>query len=285
MTVKLALTAFLAVAVAAVPASAAPPSGDKDKPDESKAKADPFDPFEDPLEPHRFIGLRYRDAILPKFMLNWFAEGGRNVNVPMVGPEFTTRRRHLELIVSALYADYTTSAFLFKGKQEPETGYELVGSSLRQIYLMLDILYEIPLEKDKAGRAGRFALLVGGGVGIGFVFGSLYRSQAAPKDSKNPNFDDASGWVPCSGFMKPDTLTPRGAAYCDPLNDHYSTNVTDGYAEPSWANGGSKPNILPWVAIPQVSFRYKPLKQLQTRADLGFSTSGFFFGLAASYGL
>jgi hypothetical protein len=43
--------------------------------------------------------------------------------------------------------------------------------------------------------------------------------------------------------------------------------------------------IFPWLALPQFSFRYKPIKQLQTRVDLGFSTAGIFFGLAASYGL
>ena len=43
--------------------------------------------------------------------------------------------------------------------------------------------------------------------------------------------------------------------------------------------------IFPWLAIPQVSLRYKPIKQFQTKVDLGFSTSGFFFGASASYGL
>ena len=55
--------------------------------------------------------------------------------------------------------------------------------------------------------------------------------------------------------------------------------------EPSWANGGAKPNVFPWLA-PQVSFRYKPIKQLQVRGDVGFAlSSGFFFGLSAGYGL
>ena len=74
--------------------------------------------------------------------------------------------------------------------------------------------------------------------------------------------------------------TQRGAAYCDFTNDHYGA-----YAEPSWAHGGSKPFIVPWLALPQIGFRYKPIKQFEARFDAGFSISGFFLGLAASYGL
>ena len=50
---------------------------------------------------------------------------------------------------------------------------------------------------------------------------------------------------------------------------------------PGWANGGSKPFIFPWISLPQLSLRVKPIKQLQTRADVGFSLTGFFFGLSA----
>jgi len=57
------------------------------------------------------------------------------------------------------------------------------------------------------------------------------------------------------------------------------------YSEPSWAKGGSLPMIFPWIALPQFGFRYKPIKQFQTKFDFGFSTSGFFFGLSASYGI
>jgi hypothetical protein len=77
----------------------------------------------------------------------------------------------------------------------------------------------------------------------------------------------------------------------NPTNNHYASTTNgklDGpgsYSEASWTGGGSKPLIFPWIALPQVSFRYKPIKQLETKLDLGFSTSGFFFGLSAAYGL
>lgn len=249
----------------------------------AKAKAEEeakLDPFEDPGKTYRFIGLRFRDAIVPKFLINAFANGGRTVNAPMIGPEFTTRRDRFQFDIAVMYADYTMSQVLFKGKSQPENAYEMVGSGIRQLMFTIDLLYEIPLEK-KDDKVGRFSLLVGGGVGFGIVMGPLYRSQAYPKNGTSASGDDPTQWSLCRGTGNPN------AAFCENPNNHFSPtdNVKDGFAEPSWANGGSKPLLFPWIAIPQVSFRYKPIKQLQTKVDLGFSTSGFFFGLSASYGL
>ncbi|MBW2456174.1 MAG: hypothetical protein JRI68_16765 [Deltaproteobacteria bacterium] len=76
--------------------------------------------------------------------------------------------------------------------------------------------------------------------------------------------------------------SPAGTGeWCDNENDHFGN-----YDEPSWANGGSKPFIFPYISIPQLSFRYKPIKQFQARFDTGFAiTTGFFLGLSAAYGL
>src|SRR4051794_40414879 len=60
---------------------------DGDKPAADKKDGDPasagegsekYDPTEDPMKTYRFVGLRFRDAVAPKFIMNWFAEGGRN---------------------------------------------------------------------------------------------------------------------------------------------------------------------------------------------------------------
>jgi hypothetical protein len=287
-----ATTGDTAAAVAADTSTPPAPAGDADKPKEkaevnAAPAVDPDDPFEDPNKTYRFIGLRYRDAVIPQFMLNWFASGGRNVNVPMVGPVYTTRKDHVEYDVALMYADYGMDPFLFKGKTDPPSSYELVQSQLKLFYLMLDILYEIPLE-TKAEKTGRFALLVGGGVGLAIVAGDLYRAQAYPLNG-NANSDPSnpSLWAACT----PTQNVPGGiyGGFCDSTRNNYvatsSGNLTTARNEPSWFNGGSKPVIFPWIALPQISFRYKPIKQLETKLDLGFSTSGFFFGLSAAYGL
>jgi hypothetical protein len=250
---------------------------------------DKLDPFEDPNKTYRFIGLRFREAIAPKFIMNWFANGGRNVGVPMVGPEFISRHDHLEIAVALMYADYGMDPFLFQGKSDPPTSWELVASSLKLGYAMVDIMYEIPIEK-KGDKTGRVAFLVGGGVGFAGVFGSLYRSQAYPNTvaaANNPN--DPSQWRACTG-PGPQGGNPLSGNYCDMRSNHYAApngSVTGpgAFSDPYWSSGGSKPIIFPWIALPQFAIRYKPIKQFQAKFDFGFSTSGFWFGLSASYGI
>jgi len=253
---------------------------------------DPNDPFEDPGKSYYFIGLQYRDAIVPTFMIHWFANGGATVNVPMVGPEFTKRRDGFEVDVAVMYASYAMSPFLFEGKSDPAAAnpkYELVASSLGQVYFMADLLGEIPLEK-KDGKVGRFSLLIGAGVGMGVVFGNLYRSQAYP-NVPNASPNNASQWNACTSAS-----SGPGNGYCQQSNNHYWPSWTasnrnspgaGAYTEDKWLGSpsGDTPNIFPWIAVPQIGFRYKPIKQLQTKVDFGFSTSGFFFDLSASYGL
>jgi hypothetical protein len=255
-------------------------TADKAAADKAAAEAvDPNDPSEDPGKTYRFIGLRYRDAVIPTFMLHLFAAGGRTVNVPMVGPEFISRRDHLEYGLAVMYADYSMGQTIFRSKTNPPTSNELVASTLKQIFVTLDIQYEIPLEK-KGEKTGRVALLIGGGVGLGGIFGDLYRSQAYPLKSGPADDNVPSQWGVCHAYAK-------GGGYCGTDNGHFSpgNDITKGYAEPSWAHGGSKPLLFPWLALPQVSLRFKPIKQFQSKVDLGFSTTGFYFGFSGSYGL
>ena len=259
--------------------------GEKDKAkdtDNAAPASDKPDPKYDPLEEqgkrYNFVGLRFRDVIVPKFMINWFADGGATVNVAMFGPEFSTRKNRTEFDFAAVYADYSMNPFMFKSKSDPVTSYEIASSSLKMILLTTDILYDVPIDKT-----GKFSFLIGAGVGVGVVFGNLYQNQAYPADNSakaDPN--DVSKWTKCSSPDVPSTTATGNVPYC---NDKDKNGHFGSFTQPSWANGGSKPNIFPWVSLPQLSFRYKPMKQLQTRFDTGFSTSGFFFGLSAGYGL
>jgi hypothetical protein len=250
--------------------------GEKEKAAPPPEAPDPkYDPLEEQGKRYNFVGIRFRDVIVPKFMVNLFADGGATVNVAMFGPEFTTRKNHAEFDFAIQYADYSMNPFVFKGKNEKDEAYELVSSSLKMMLFTADLLYDVPLDKS-----GRFSFLVGGGVGVGVVFGDLNRAQAYPANgTTKADANNPSEWRPCSEAGSAPT-TSGGVPWCDSKsNNHFGK-----YTEPSWANGGSKPNIFPWLA-PQLSFRYKPIKQLQTRFDTGFSTSGFFFGLSAGYGL
>jgi hypothetical protein len=267
-----------------------PGEKDKKKKPAAEAPSDPttWDPSEDPHKAYYFVGLRFRDVILPKFMIDVFGAGGATVNVPSVGAELSYRKNGIEIDSTLSYADYSNGdqGFLFRGKNDGDEAYERVKSSLKVLYLTVDLLKDIPLD-DK----GRFSVLIGGGLGFGFVFGDLYRNQVYPRDyapgagtAANPS--NPTEWSDCpdanalgaSQFPIAGTSPPR--FWCDRSNNHYGT-----YSEASWAHGGSKPIIFPWVSIPQISFRYKPMKQLQFRFDTGWSLTGFFFGLSGGYGL
>ena len=217
-------------------------------------------PLEVPGKSYMFLGLRYRGIIVPTFMMNMFGEGGDGVYVHAFGPEFSIRKDNFEYNFSIWYADYGMEPTPWKAKDDPIDAYEIVESKLKVLYLTADFLWSSDLSPQ-------FAINYGMGAGIGFVFGDLYRQQATPPTTGAPPGE----WVPCPG--------PGQAQYCDNDNDHYGD-----YSEPSWADGGSKPIIFPWLAL-QTGVRFKPHKNFVTRLDLGFGTSGFFFGLGADYGL
>lgn len=237
----------------------AAPSGDNDI----------WNTTEEPTKSYKYVGARYRHVIVPQFVLNLFSDGGALSHVPIAGAEFGSRRDHVEYVFSLSYADYSTPDLLFKGKGQPDIAYEKINSDLGVLFGKVEILYEIPLDKKS-----RFAFLIGGGVGIGGVFGDLYRSQVYPKDEQNIDRQDPSQWKKCQSLNDP--FSP---IYC--ANDN---TAFGNYAEPSWASGGSKPFVFPWIALPQASFRYKPLKFLQARVDLGLAlSSGFYFGGSIDY--
>jgi hypothetical protein len=285
------ITAALVVAaalLAAAPARAGDaPSSDEGKKEEAAAKEGGAKPDaaakkgggelrEEPLQRYYFLGVRFRDIVVPQFLMEAFADGGGTGNAWLVGPELSMRKNGMEIDIALAYADYGFGPAMFKGKDDGDIAYEIVRSDLKIGYLTFDLLFDVPLDE-----AGMFSFLFGGGIGIGVVAGDLYRNQAYPKDAPDPK--DPSKWRYCAAQDDPNGLI-GGQQYCDNGNAAYPSGGKQEYAEKSWIDGGSKPVVLPWLSLPQVSFRVKPIKQLQARADLGFSLSGFFFGLSAGYG-
>lgn len=218
-------------------------------------------PVEEPGKAYHFVGLRYRGVIIPKFMVNLFGDGGSSVYVHGFGPEFTVRKDAFEYVFSLWYAAYSMDPTPFKASSDPEVAWEIVESKLKVLYLTTDFNWSSELSPE-------FSINYGMGAGFGFVFGDLIREQAHPAGSTDPY-----QYQRCTAPGVPDPT------YCGTDNNHY-----DGYKEPSWANGGSKPIIFPWLVV-QTGVRYKPHRNFALRLDGGFGTSGFFFGLAGNYGL
>jgi hypothetical protein len=219
---------------------------------------DPNSPVEKPDTTYYFIGARFREVIVPKFYMQIFGSGGTTVGVPAFGPELTIRKNGFEYVMSAMYASYAIDPTPFKAKTDPNDAWEIVETNIKTIYFMSDFLWS--------------AFTYGGGFGLGIVFGDIHRQQAYPPAGADPN--DPYSYVPCTGPLVPNPM------YCGKDNDHYGD-----YTEPSWANGGSKPLLFPWLAV-QTGFRFKPTKQFMARVDIGWNImNGPFFGLALNYGL
>jgi len=224
---------------------------------------DPNSPFEKTDTTYRFIGARFRYVIVPKFYIGLFGDGGTTVGVPAFGPEFTLRKNGFEYVMSVMYASYAIDPTPFKAKTDGNEAWEIVNTNIKTLYFMSDFLWS-------AETSPKFAFLYGGGFGLAAVFGDINRQQAYPGMGGNVN--DPYSYIAC----------PRAGAhaFCGTDNNHYG-----GYTEPSWANGGSKPILFPWLSL-QTGFRFKPHKQFMGRVDIGWNIlNGPFFGLALNYGL
>jgi len=211
------------------------------------------------------LGLRYRGLFIPKAVLNWFVEGGSSLYVNGVGPEFSIRDGNVEYVLSAWLALYQMDPVALKGSSDAEEAWEIVDSRMKSLYLTFDYLWHHPFSRT-------LELSYGGGAGLGFLFGDLHRTQATLTSGGTKG--NADSYVKCDGINM-----PAAAGYCDDINNHY-----DGYGEPNWFHGGSKPVLFPWVTG-QIGLRYQPHPKFVARLDLGLGTSGLYFGVGADYGL
>lgn len=227
-------------------------------------KIDSSDPYEDPDESYYFLGAMGGVIVLPSFLMDLFLDESSSIVNPAVGAEFTYRSDGFSIVVNVMYAGYRGSGG-FRLPGEPKTDTEFVESSLSALMGTVSFLWSTQFSKF-------VALEYGVGIGIGALFGDIRRSEAYP---------DGDEWKKCSG---PDSGQGGDAGYCDgpPVADdergaHYNVVAA------KWSDGGDVPNIWPWLAIPTIGLRIKPVRQLQMRVNASAGL-GFFFGASASYG-
>jgi hypothetical protein len=165
--------------------------------------------------------------------------------------------------------------FLQKGKNPDDPDeYSIVNSGLGAIYLGIDELWSMPI-------ADHLDFEYGFGVGIGFVFGSLQNDWVVPSTSTAPGAIRAT----TGAYYQACQSQQEGASCTPPAHMNSTVAKVAGYVEPNWFQGGSVPVLFPHIAVPQLSLRYKPIKQVESRLSLGFSLTGFWFGLSVDYGL
>ncbi len=213
-------------------------------------------PFEKAGETYYFVGARYRALVVPQFMINMFADGGTTFVVHGVGAEFGIRKDNFEILPSVWFANYSFEGVPFKGKSDGADAWEIIDANLKVLYLTADFLWSSPINEQ-------FAITYGAGAGLGLVMGDITRTEGYFPGGLSGN-PDGAGLARCNG--------PGGASgnQC-PFDGEY--NKTDD----AWP-------VFPWLAV-QTGLRYKPHRHFVARLDVGFSTSGLFFGLGADYGL
>jgi hypothetical protein len=233
-----------------------------------KAPAPDPEPVEDdePAEPDLWVGARFRGIVIPQFLMSAFGDGGTTVLVPGGALTVTKTTGGPDLIFSVGWAGYFAGDMPWKGRDDADTEWELVDADLQSLVVALDLMWSFPIDD-----AERWRFRIGGGIGLGIMYyGALNRTQAYPPDGEP---GDPYGYAKCEGPNDP----PGTFRYCNALDkdfDHY-----DGYEEPTWFQGGSRPLVYPWLALPQLEMEWRPGDRVALALELATSISGFLFGL------
>ena len=218
------------------------PSKDEAMPDTGEGSS--TDVTEKEGKSYFFIGLRYRGDIIPKFVMNLFVDEGATFYSNSIGVEARhPQGRLLPHPGAHLHRVRHRRPVLFLEKNKPSSivgNYSDVNSSLKAIYVTADLLWSTRVHKN-------IDFEYGVGFGLGVIFGDLVTNwvQADPNGPLALGDRAALLAVPDGGPARHRLQRPRS-----PELD--ASNKVGGYTEPSWVNGGSKPNIFPWIAHPAV---------------------------------
>lgn len=226
----------------------------------------------DGARPTSWLGARYYGVVIPRFVMNIVADGGRSLPVPGGGLTFTTQASDAEITVGLSYLSYRMGDTPMKPKGQPDTEWEMTSSTLQALVAGVDLMWSFPLDD-----AGTVSFRIGGGAGVGWMFlGDLRRVQSYPKDGQP---GDPRTYAKCAG-----PNNPFGSfRYCNALDkdaSHYP-----GYVEPDWFHRGIRPLVFPWLVLPQLGFSFRPAHSLIIDVDAGVSLSGILTSVGFRVGL
>ena len=231
------------------------------------------DPFEEANTDYFFLGGFYRHVILPGFIQELFVEGGIDGSNPGAGLSFNYRRNNFNIVANAWWNNASGQGY-FRANGDPRTDTEFIDVQLGVVFFTAEFLWSFPI-------TDWLAFELGFDLGFGFIYGNLTRTEAYESSPGSGEY------APCELDASGNPVSTRGG-YCEPpaanpcyanSGGHYDCN------EPNWfTDGGDTPFLFPWVSLPHIAVRIKPIKQIQIRLDGGYGLYSFFFGGSLSYG-
>lgn len=240
-----------------------------------------IDPYEEKGESYFFLGGFYRHTFQPDWMLNWFFQESTATDNGGGGLEFTWRKNSFSVITQVWYQRAATDG-PYRANGDPIDEIEFIDADLHAVFASATFLWATDFNDI-------VALEYGVGVGIGGVFGDLRRTEGYPvnglgdEDPSRPgqfafNGNFGGPYAPCDGVDSP-LISDDNQQFCD------DTSVEDN------DRGGhfgvlsdDVPPVWPWVSLPHLGLRIKPIHQLVIRIEGGFSTLGPFLGGSVAYG-
>jgi len=247
--------------------------GDEQARLEEEAPAEQFVDSTDPREvedtDYFFLGAMGRGVIIPGFVQELFVEGGIDGFNPGAGLSFNWRRNNFNVVANVWWNNAVADGY-FRANGDPRIEQEFIDVDLGVLFVNAEFLWSFPL-------TDWLAFEIGFDLGFGFIYGSLVRTEAY---ESSPGQGD---WQPCEGSGMPNNEYCNDTPAPDPCYDNNGGHFQ--CEEPNWfTEGGDTPFLFPWVALPHLAVRIKPIRQIQIRIDGGYGLYNFFFGGSVSYG-
>ena len=237
------------------------------------------DTFEDPTKRYYFIGLRYRGDVIPQFMLNIFVDGGKTLYSNSIGAEIDLRHDNFSLIPAITYTEYGTGDVVFaqKGKDPTDAGnWSVVNSSLKGLYASADLLWSEAASRTTGTSSTARASASG--------------SSSAPSRTTGSSRRPAARSLPTNYTACQTTTSETSGLHpsCSTAADHQNASDQQGRRIPG-AELGQRRLEAQHFPDGQLPADRAPLQADQARFEarfgLGFSLTGFWFGVSANYGL
>lgn len=211
-----------------------------------------------PTEDQWFVGVQWRQLIIPAFVQQVFLDEAPTVFQPTFQLVATKRNsENFSLVFGLGYASYAADG-LYRAKGDPVEDTEWLKSNLGLLHGTVSALWASNINEYLDFEYG-----IGGELGI--VTGELRRSEASKVTGT---------WQPCAGIGNPDPFycSAPSVAY-DKKGEHY--NVVEKRIPPVF--------LLPTLF--QMGLRFTPTPQVAIKLEAAYATAAFWFGASVHLNL